>query len=76
MDGNIREPLNAKPLNTDLTPLLQLPPTPPHYLWINPFNTALTSRVHMSGVEANYIVNQSVKEAEDKDGAKNPQTKD
>ena len=40
------------------------------------FKTALTSIVHMSGVEANYLVDQAVKEVEDKDGAKNPPTKD
>ena len=34
--------------------------------------TALTSRVHMYDVEANYLINQEVREAEDKDGAKNP----
>ena len=39
------------------------------------FKTALTSRVHMSDVEANYLVDQTAKEAEYKDGAKNPPTK-
>ena len=37
--------------------------------------TALTSRVHMSNVEANYLIDQAVREAEDKDGAKNPPKK-
>ena len=36
------------------------------------FKTALTSRVHMFDLKANYLVNQAVKEAEEKDGAKNP----
>ena len=39
------------------------------------FRTELTSRVHMSDVEANYLFNQAVKEAEDKDNTKNPPTK-
>ena len=39
------------------------------------FKKVLTSKVHMSDVEANYPVKQAVKEAEDKDGAKNPPTK-
>ena len=40
------------------------------------FKTALTSKVHMSDMEVNYLVDQAVKEAEYKDGAKNPPTKD
>ena len=36
---------------------------------------ALTSKVHMSDVEANYLVDQAVKEAENKDGVTNPPTK-
>ena len=39
------------------------------------FKTVLTYRVHMSNVEANYLVDQTAKEAEYKDGAKNPPTK-
>ena len=35
------------------------------------FKTALTSKVHMSNVEKNYLVDQAVKEAEDKDVTKN-----
>ena len=39
------------------------------------FKTALTSKVHISDMEANYLVDQAVKEAEDKDSAKNPPEK-
>ena len=40
------------------------------------FKTALTSKVRMSDVEARYFVEQAVKEAENKDRAKNLQAKD